>query len=276
MLPVLQIGGLAIPLPPLVLLLSLYIALDVAQRQAAKRGLDGDKAYNLAFNSLLIGLLAARLSFVLVNLKDYLAIRPVGRMIVSFVTPLLGSEILLVGLVVGLGTAIYYIRRYDFDWRRAADAYAIGAAVFVTGLWLANLVSGDAYGVETGLPWGIDLWGARRHPTQLYNLVVGGGVLALLLRIQPAPARKKKKKQKAFHGKRKRLGPVAPYDGFAALLFVALTSLTILVLEPLRADSVVIAGGYRAWQIGALVALVASLALVASQAPARAERQPTA
>jgi phosphatidylglycerol:prolipoprotein diacylglycerol transferase len=259
MLPVLQLGGLAIPLPPLVLLLGLWIALDVAQRQAARRGLDGDKAYNLAFNSLIIGLLAARLAYVLLNLDAYLAIRP-------------GSEIPLVGLVVGLSVATFYIRRHNFDWKHAVDAYAVGAAVFVIALWLSHLFGGDAYGTETRLPWSVNLWGARRHPTQVYNLIASAVILAVIWRFAPVPKPGKKKKTKAFHGKKKRTW-TALYDGFVAQLFVILTSATILLLEPLRGDSPVLAGGYRTWQIGALVALVASLALFARQAPSQPERR---
>lgn len=273
MLPVLQLGGLAVPLPPLVLLLSLYVALDVSQRQAVKRGLDGDKAYTLAFNSLLAGLLAARLAFVLLNLDAYLAIRPIGRMLVSFVTPLLGSELPLVGVGVTLALAVAYVRRFDLDWRSAADAYAVGAAVFVVGLWMAHLLSGDAYGIETRLPWGINLWGATRHPTQVYNLIVGAGILALLWRIAPAPRPGKKRKEKPLRGQRRTIWK-APYDGFVAQLFVTLTSAALLILEPLRADSAVVAGGYRVWQIVGLVALVASLALFASRAPVRDKGQP--
>lgn len=266
MLPVLQIGGAALPLPPLILLLGLYIALDVAQRQAVKRRVNGDHIYNIGFNSLVIGLLAGRLAFVLLNLDAYLQIRPVGRMLLSFITPLLGSEVPLVGVLAALGVMVYFMRKHKIDWLRAADAYATGAAVFVVALWLAHLSSGDAYGVATRLPWGVNLWAETRHPTQVYNLLVSGGILYVLLRLEPAQAAAKQ------HSEAKTLS--APYDGFAALLFVVLTSLTIVLLEPLRADSEIIGAGYRAWQVGALLALVACLGVLAWQAPPRSETEP--
>lgn len=39
-------------------------------------------------------------------------------------------------------------------------------------------MGGPGYGVLTAVPWGMTQFGVRRHPVQLYELVVGG--LALL------------------------------------------------------------------------------------------------
>ena len=276
MLPVLQLGGLALPMPPLALLLGLYIALDISQKQAVRRKLNGDRVYNIGFNSLVIGLLSARLAFVLANLNTYLQIRPVSRMLISFVTPLLGSEIGWVGLIVGIAAAAFFMRRHKISWVSALDAYAIGGSFFVITLWAAHLLSGDSYGVQTSLPWGINLWGASRHPTQIYSLIISTGVFWFLRRVEPAPDRsKKKKKKKSFQGGKGRFRPRAPYEGYVAILFVLLTSLTILLLEPLRADSPVIAGGIRVWQIGALVTLVIALGLLARQAPPRPQEDKT-
>ena len=279
MLPVLQLAGASIPVPPIILLIGLYVALDVAQRQAARRGVDGNKAYNLGFNTLVIGLLAARLAFVLINLDVYLAIRPVGRMLIAFVTPLLGSEIPLVGLAAGLLYAAFYIRRNQFKWARVADAYAVGAAVFLVSIWLAHFASGDSYGIQTTLPWGINLWNATRHPTQIYNLLISAGILYLLLRVEPVPIGVHKKKKKKSSRRNKKSGGMRftpSYNGFAAQLFFMLTGLTIVILEPLRADSRVVLGNLRIWQIAGLLALLIGLAISAWQAPRRSTRTPPA
>ncbi len=42
---------------------------------------------------------------------------------------------------------------------------------------LANLASGDAFGAPSSLPWAIELWGAARHPVQIYEAVAAGLIL---------------------------------------------------------------------------------------------------
>ena len=58
-------------------------------------------------------------------------------------------------------------------WRIASllDALTPGFIVLAGGLALADLASGDAYGSPSSLPWAIELWGAARHPTQIYQLI---------------------------------------------------------------------------------------------------------
>lgn len=47
---------------------------------------------------------------------------------------------------------------------------------------LGNFLAGDAYGLPTSLPWGIDMAGAQRHPVQLYELVLDLALFAFLWR----------------------------------------------------------------------------------------------
>ncbi len=46
---VLQIGSLALPVPGLVLLIGVWIGLSLAEREAARLGLNPEAVYNLAF-----------------------------------------------------------------------------------------------------------------------------------------------------------------------------------------------------------------------------------
>jgi phosphatidylglycerol:prolipoprotein diacylglycerol transferase len=41
-------------------------------------------------------------------------------------------------------------------------------AILAPTIYLSNFASGGGYGTVTNLPWGIEIWGARRHPVQLY------------------------------------------------------------------------------------------------------------
>lgn len=57
---------------------------------------------------------------------------------------------------------------------------AAGLAVGRIGCFLSGLTD-DAYGVPTGLPWGVDFGDGPRHPTQLYEIAFCLAFLAWLL-----------------------------------------------------------------------------------------------
>jgi phosphatidylglycerol:prolipoprotein diacylglycerol transferase len=121
-----------------------------------------------------------------------------------------------------------------------AAALALPLALAVAGVGL--LLSGDAFGVPTTLPWGVPLFGTQRHPTQLY-----GALAALLVGVALSAA------EHFASAKR----PLAP--GRLAAGFLALHGLSLLLIEALRADSLTLGDGVRATQIVGLALLLAGL-----------------
>jgi phosphatidylglycerol:prolipoprotein diacylglycerol transferase len=184
MLPILQIGPFSLRTPGLALLAGLWVALDAASREGQRGGIDGDKTYNLGFYALAAGVLGARLGFVLLNLPLYTGITPWKRAVGSALSPTPGTEAAWAGLLVGAGVAAYLIRRWELDPLTLADSFAPAFAIMGIGIGLANLLSGDLYGVETRLPWAINLWGAARHPTQVYLALACTANLAALRRLR--------------------------------------------------------------------------------------------
>jgi hypothetical protein len=53
-------------------------------------------------------------------------------------------------------------------------------AVFALSLSLSHLASGEAFGAPADLPWSLELWGARRHPSQIYEVIVASLTLLFL------------------------------------------------------------------------------------------------
>lgn len=49
---------------------------------------------------------------------------------------------------------------------------------------LGNFLAGDAYGLPTGLPWGVVMAGEQRHPVQLYELALDLALFAVLWRLR--------------------------------------------------------------------------------------------
>jgi len=66
----------------------------------------------------------------------------------------------------------------------ALDALTPGLAAVMIAIGLAHIASGDAFGSPADLPWAIQLWGARRHPTQIYETLAAALIFASTLQIR--------------------------------------------------------------------------------------------
>ncbi len=233
MLPILQIGPLAVQIPGLVLLGGLWLGLSLAERHAAGRGVNSNKLYNLVFVLLIAGIAGARLAYVLrypaAFTGDWLSV-------ISLNPGLLDPW---AGLAAGIIGALIYAQRAEMPLLPTLDALTPALAVTFIAMHLADLASGAAFGSPTGLPWGIELWGMRRHPTQIYAALAAGLILFALW-----PSRK------AFLS-------WVPARYF--LTFAALTALARLVTEAFRGDSLTLPGGFRLVQVGAWLVLALSL-----------------
>ena len=233
MLPVLQLGPLAIPVPGLVLLLGLWLGLLLAERNAYRSGISSNHLYNLVFIALIAGLLGARIAYVLQYPQAFLA-DPLS--VISRNTSLLdpwggGLTAILAGLVYG--------QRKRLPFWQTLDALTPFLAVFAVALGLSHLASGSAFGQATDLPWSIEIWGEARHPSQVYETLAAALILAAI-----------------WPGK----GLLCPSQpGVYFLTFIALSAASRLILEGFRGDSVLLAGGFRRAQILAWVFLGFSL-----------------
>jgi len=152
MLPILQIGPLALPTPALLLLLGFWIALDLTEKQAHQFGADARQIYNMTLAAVLAGLVGARLVYAasvptifLENPLDLLAPRP----------QMLDAT---GGAVVGLLAAFVYGWLRKLPLWPTLDAAATLFSVLAVTLGLAHFASGEAFGTPASLPWSIDLW----------------------------------------------------------------------------------------------------------------------
>jgi prolipoprotein diacylglyceryltransferase len=218
---------LAIQLPGLLLLLGLWLASLMVARQAVQHGLDGNVLDRLMLLSLVAGLLGARVGYVLKHASIYLE-DPLGILSLNPVT-LSAVE----GAVAGLLAAVLYGQRKRLALWPTLDALSAGVAVLAVFLALSHLTSGDAFGAPAAVPWAIQLWGAQRHPAQVYELLAALAVLLAVLILE---------KHQAFAGQ-------------LAWSWLALASASRLILEAFRGDSLYLAGVRQA-QVGALLLLV--------------------
>jgi phosphatidylglycerol:prolipoprotein diacylglycerol transferase len=185
------------------------------------------------FILLAAGLIGARLTYAL-RYPQIFAANPLG--LVSLNTGLLDFW---GGLGVGILAAAAYGQRQGLALWPTLDALTPFLAVMAVASGVSHLASGTAFGAPTQLPWGIDLWGARRHPSQGYEILAAGLILAGL-----------------WPGHKRQAGWPA---GVYFLVFVALSCLARLLLETWRGDSLLLAGGLRTAQVAAWLGMLASL-----------------
>jgi len=232
MLPMLNIGPLALQAPLLILLIGVWMGISLSEKQAEKAGLKPEDISSLILVLLGVTIIGGRVVYVLQHLDAYLA-APLGMIL-----PNPNTLALLEGSVLGLIAGVVYGQRRQLPLWKTLDVLAPGAALLLAAAAGMNLASGNAYGMPSDLPWAIGLWGAKRHPVQLYALLLELAVLAAVLRMR------------------------FPEPGVRFLLGTALLAGVQLFAEGFRAESAVLAGGVRTAQLGALLVLLGALALL--------------
>lgn len=233
MLPIIQIGPLALQVPGLVLLIGLWIGLNLAERYASRRGVTPALLSNLTLIALLAGLVGSRLAYVA---------RYPGAFIASPSSLFSLNPGLLDpagGVAVGILAALIYAIRKNMPLLATLDALTPLLAVMAIALGVSHIASGDAFGTPTTLPIGIELWGATRHPTQFYETLSALIILGILW-----PGR----------------ASIQSWTlGSYFFTFAASTAGANLILEAYRADSILLANGLRQAQLVAWIVLAACL-----------------
>ncbi len=239
MFPLLQLGPLAIQVPGLLLLIAMWIAVSVSEKEAVRRNIPPEPIYGLFLTVVVSAVLGAKLGYVGRYLDTYLA-DPLGLFSVNS-----NTFDATTGLIVGAVAAIIHGYMKKMPLRATLDIFTPGFAIFFIGVGFSHLASGDAFGAVTSVPWAIDLWDASRHPTQIYEIILAAAIFALIWRS------------------RRKL----PSTGFLFLSWVSLTAVSRLFLEAFRGDSVIVADTIRQPQLAALGILLASLWLMRQWMP---------
>ena len=139
MLPILNIGPLAIQLPGLILLLGLYLGIMLAERYSTRHKVHANTLFNLVFWVLLAGIIGARLSFVI----RYPAIFVEDALSIFSLNPTLLDP--FGGIALGSIVSIYYGQRKNLSLWSTLDALTPVFAVFAIALGMAHISSGNAF-----------------------------------------------------------------------------------------------------------------------------------
>lgn len=223
MYPLISVGPLNLSSSGLLLLIALAVGSPLIERIARVRGESAlaDQAARLMLPVLIGAALGGRLWYGLFN-GDLYGPNPqlfIALRIAEFAWP---------GALIG-GTLAGWLwcRRHGFAPAPLADAFALGLPIIQAIAACGLLLSGEAFGAPTTLPWAIPLFGAMRHPAQLYfalAALLSAGALFALARRNPPP-------------------------GALFIAYLVLQGLTWLLIEPFRADSLLLPFGLRVAQL---------------------------
>ncbi len=230
MLPTLQIGPLALPTHPLLLILGFYLGLWLAEKVAARRGLNPDHLYNAGFYAAIAAVVAGRLGHVILFFSAYLS-DPF-----SIFSPNLAAFQPLAALLGAIAVFVWYQRKYQVPVLPLLDALFVGALATAAMMAFADALNGLNFGEASTLPWAINQWDATRHPVQLYEMLGTVIVIAIIWhyldRLRPGEA------------------ALAAIGGYAAVRLVA---------DAFRDMPVTVGEGFRLSQILAFVMLLVAL-----------------
>lgn len=233
MLPILQIGPVAIPVPAVVILIGLWIGISITERLAIYYAINPNHLTNLILISLITGFLAARILYI-VQYSATFQKNPLDIFSRNF--GLLNPS---GGIAAGLIAGLIYGQRKSMPFWRTLDALTPGLATLSIALGVSQLASGSAFGSQSELPWSIELWGASRHPTQIYTIIASTLILWIVL-----PSRSIWKNRPS---------------GVQFLAYVGFLSFSRIITEAFRGDSPLTLYGLRTPQLTAWLFLGISL-----------------
>jgi phosphatidylglycerol:prolipoprotein diacylglycerol transferase len=210
----------------ILLLLATWIGLNLAEKHTERHGVSKDDLNNITYYALIAFIIGGRLSFVLQNMPAFIK-SPLG--IISINPDIFDP---LGAMAVAFIVAFIYGQRRGLLFWNTLDSLTPYFAVLAIGIGLSHLAAGTAFGKETDLPWGINLWNATRHPTQIYETLASLLILGLVWFQKQNPR-----------------------PGILFLTYAALTSVAQLFTQAFRGDSTLIFNGLRQEQVIAWVVL---------------------
>ena len=210
--------------------LGMILGTIIALKEAKRVGISEDSVLDLAIIAIPMGLLGARLYYVLFN-WDFYSNNP------SQILNFRGGGMAIHGaLIAGLLTGYIFTKVKKINFLKMADAVMIGMPLAQSiGRW-GNFINQEAHGGPTNLPWGIMVNGEKVHPTFLYESIWDALIFIFLWIF-----RKKKK-----------------YDGQIIVYYIGLYSIGRFFIEGLRTDSLMI-GSLKMAQVISLIGVIGAI-----------------
>ncbi len=182
---ILQIGSLAVTWYGLLYNISFILGYFLVKKNFKKKDINISSGHyeSLIFNIILGVLIGGRLGYVVFYHPTYYLSNPLAVFFVweggmSFHGGALG--VIIAGLL--------FCRKYKYKFYELADPVMPLVAIGLGFGRIANFINGELYGKATSVPWAVifqntDPDRLPRHPTQLYEAILEGFLMALLLQF---------------------------------------------------------------------------------------------
>ena len=168
----LKIGPIPIHSYGFLIAIGFLIALYTVKQLAIRNKMDPEKMLDLAFWSLLVGFLGARILFIITRFSDFVA-DPI-----SIFEVWKGGLVFFGGPLAVIPFAAWYLHRNKISYWKTMDVLIPGLVINHMFGRFGCLAAGCCYGKPTGCSFGVRLYsdlvdremqGIPLHPTQLYE-----------------------------------------------------------------------------------------------------------
>ena len=210
----------------------MLLAVLISCRRAPRHGITDEDVLDIAIWMLPIGVIGARVYYVIFNLDYY-------KTLSSMLDIRSGGLAIHGGLIFSTITIFVICRKKKIDPFNVFDLFIPTVALAQSiGRW-GNFFNGEAHGGPTDLPWGIMVDGVKVHPTFLYE-----SIWCLILFIALS-----------WFNNNKRYA-----NGQTIALYCIFYSLERFLVEALRTDSLMI-GPFKQAQVISVCAIILGIFL---------------
>ena len=231
MQPTISLGPLVLPTAGIIYIIGIWVALSVVERAAKRLELEAEATYSMAAVSIAAGFIGARAAFVILHWTAY------RSNLSAIIWPLNSGFEMWAGILFALLAGVFYGRTKQLPGAATLDALAPGFISLFIIISLADFFGGPGYGIESRLPWALDVFGIKRHPVQIYEIIFG--IAALLSWF-------------TFINRR-------TFDGQLFLITLAIYSGGRLFIDAYRANTWLTSGGFHILQLISLGVLLIAI-----------------
>src|ERR1700704_30481 len=236
------IGGLKIHWYGIMIAIGLYAGIQVALRDAGRRGINTDQIMNVALLAAVLGIAGGRLYYVVQNNPTFYLHHP------AEIIAVWQGGMAFFGAMFGGALAVAISAwRWKIPFWSLLDVGALGMTIGQAIGRIGNIINGDIVGYKTN-GWGFEYTNPNTfgplnvpvQPASLYERLISLALFLLLWNL------------------RTRIHP----EGMLAMIYVVLYSVSQFFIFFVR-DNVVILGGLKQAQVTSLVVIALTLPVIA-------------